>query len=159
MCFKFFRASSSGLLRLHGPQSRRCSGSHHTVNQQPSQSSPPSTVQQPATCSSSARVDRSPPLSPGSSSPVVVSGPSSVFLLTSPSRVPTIRHLPKASRRLTAPDYLREAVSSHLEEGDFREAIRLASASDALAPPTEATLQALQEKHPPPCFFIFPLSP
>ena len=33
---------------------------------------------------------------------LVVPRPSSVFSLTSPSRVPTIRHLPKASRRLTA---------------------------------------------------------
>ena len=91
-----------GLLRLHGPQSHRCSGSHHAVNQQPSQSSLPSTVQQPATCSSSARVDWSPLLSPGSSSPVVVPRPSSVFSLTSPFRVLTIRRLPKASHRLAA---------------------------------------------------------
>ena len=115
MCFKFFRASSSGLLRLHGPQSRRCSGSHHAVNQQPSQSSPSSTVQQPATCSSSARVDLSPPLPPDSTSSVVVPGPSSVFSLTSPSRVPTIRRLPKASRCLAADKFsaLLEGVVSH----------------------------------------------
>ena len=90
-------------------------GSHHAVNQQPSQSSPPSTAQQLATCSSSGWVDWSPPLSPGSSSPVVVPGPSSVSSLTSPSRVPTIRCLPKASCRLIADKFsdLLEGVVSH----------------------------------------------
>lgn len=48
------------------------------------------------------------------------------------------------------PEYLRNAVSSRLEEGDFRGAIRLASASDSLAPHSAATFRALQEKHPSP---------
>lgn len=144
------------------------------------------------------------------------------FSLTSPPRVPTIRRLPKASRRLAVerfsallegvvrdntpsswvslllftsnclyspqrggrrwslatainkqledcsgppqgllqplrsfsgplpPEYLRNAVSSRLEEGDFGGAIRLASASDSLAPHSAATFRALQEKHPSP---------
>ena len=60
--------------------------------------------------------------------------------------------------RPLSPDYLREAVSSHLEEGDFRGAIRLASASDTLAPHTAATLQAVKEKHPsPPASHLSPL--
>ena len=41
-------------------------------------------------------------------------------------------------------------MSSRLEEGDFRGAIRLASASDSLAPHSAATFRALQEKHPSP---------
>lgn len=48
------------------------------------------------------------------------------------------------------PEYLRNAVSSRLEEGDFGGAIRLASASDSLAPHSAATFRALQEKHPSP---------
>ena len=48
-------------------------------------------------------------------------------------------------------------MSSHLEEGDFRGAIRLASASDSLAPHSAATFQALQEKHPSPSLSSPPL--
>ena len=46
-CPVFFRASSSGLLRLHGPKSRHCPGSHQTVNQEPSSS--PSVIRQVST--------------------------------------------------------------------------------------------------------------
>ena len=214
VCFKFFRASFLGLLRLHGPHSRRCPGSHQAVNQQPS-SSPSVVGQVGATCPSSTNhVVASSPDSPGSTQP------SLAFSLTSLPRVPTIRRLPKASSRLAAekfsalfegvvrdntpsswvslllftsnclyspqrggrrwsfatnswrivlgppgtprsfsgplpPEYLRNAVSSCLEEGDFRGAIRLASASDSLAPHSAATFRAIQEKlllHLPPPF-------
>ena len=90
VCFKFFCALSSGLLRLHGPHSRRCPGSHQAVT-----SSSPSVVGQiGATC-------------PSSTNHTVASSPdcpqpSPAFSLTSPPRVPTIRRLPKASRRLAA---------------------------------------------------------
>uniref|UniRef100_A0A1X7SSY7 Reverse transcriptase domain-containing protein n=1 Tax=Amphimedon queenslandica TaxID=400682 RepID=A0A1X7SSY7_AMPQE len=158
----------------------------------------------------------------GSSSPAVTPQPSPARSLSFLPRVPTIRRLPKASRRLAVekfsallegvvrdntpsswvslllftsnclysprrggrrwslatiinkqledgsgppqgllqpsrsfpgslpPEYLRDAVSSRLEEGDFRGAIRLASASESLAPHSAATFRALQEKHPSP---------
>ena len=96
VCFKFFRASSSGLLRLHGPQSRRCPGSHQAVIQQPS-SSPSVVGQVGATCPSSTNhAVASSRDCPGSTQP------SLAFSLTSPPRVPTIRRLPKASRHLAA---------------------------------------------------------
>ena len=45
-------------------------------------------------------------------------------------------------------DCLRAAVSAHLEEGDFRGAIRLASSDSSIAAPTNDTFQTLQDKHP-----------
>ena len=54
------------------------------------------------------------------------------------------------------PEYLRNAVSSRLEEGDFRGAIRLASASESLAPHSDAGSPG---QAPLPFFFIFPPSP
>ena len=163
----------------------------------------------------------------------MVPGPSSVSSLTSPSRVPTIRRLPKASRRLVAdkfsallegvvshndvsswvsllsfatnclysprrggkrwslatiinkqiengtgppqrsqphgniscqprplsPDYLREAVSSCLEEVDFRGAIHLASASDALLLPLQPLFRPFRRNTPPPASSSFPSPP
>ena len=45
---------------------------------------------------------------------------------------------------------LGKRVTSKLEEGDFRGAVRLASSDDRLAPFTQPTFEALQAKHPPP---------
>ena len=45
---------------------------------------------------------------------------------------------------------LAACVSAKLEEGDFKEAVRLASLEDLLAPFNEATLEGLKGKHPPP---------
>ena len=44
---------------------------------------------------------------------------------------------------------LKAEVSSRLEEGDIRGAIRLASSDSGIAKPTIATFHALQDKHPP----------
>ena len=41
-------------------------------------------------------------------------------------------------------------MSSKLEEGDFKGAVRLACSEDTLAEPNEATFSALREKHPSP---------
>ena len=41
-------------------------------------------------------------------------------------------------------------MSEKLEEGDFKGAVRLASSDDTLAPMSEATFQALLERHPSP---------
>ena len=209
VCLKFFRPSSSGLLRLHGPQSSRCPGSHQVVHQQSSSSS--SSIV--ATCPQGASLSDC----SGSSSPAVTPQPSPAQSLSFLPRVPTILRLPKASRRLAVekfsallegvvrdntpslwvslllftsnclysplrggrrlslatiinkqledgsgrlhqpsrsfpgslpPEYLRNAVSSRLEEGDFRGAIRLASASESLAPHSAATFRSLLDKHP-----------
>ena len=45
---------------------------------------------------------------------------------------------------------LADRVSEKLEEGDFKGAVRLASSDDTLAPMSEATFQALLERHPSP---------
>ncbi len=45
---------------------------------------------------------------------------------------------------------LGKRVSSKIEQGDFRGAVRIASSDDRLAPHSSETLSALQDKHPPP---------
>ena len=45
---------------------------------------------------------------------------------------------------------LTDYVSEKLEEGNFKGAVRLASSDDTLAPMSEATFQALLERHPSP---------
>ena len=215
ICFKFFRASANGLLRLHGPQSCCCPGSHLPVLRvQPSVSAMIKDAEPPSPTVAS--TIQSSPLPP----PVVQQ--STTFSLSSNKRVPTIRRIPKASRRLAvekfstllgvvkdnslsswvsllsfannclysprrggkrwsfatiinkqlescdgpsqyfllknfsknntqfSQDFFKNAVSSHLEEGDFRGAIRLVSSSDAIAPATESTFNALKVKHPSP---------
>ena len=47
-------------------------------------------------------------------------------------------------------DHLASRVSSKLEEGDYRGAVRLACSEDVIAEPSRETLQALQAKHPAP---------
>ena len=44
---------------------------------------------------------------------------------------------------------LGKRVSSKIEQGDFRGAVRIASSDDRLAPHSSETLSALQDKHPP----------
>ena len=46
--------------------------------------------------------------------------------------------------------YLASRVSSKLEEGDFKGAVRLACTEDTIADKRDATLEALKLKHPPP---------
>ena len=46
--------------------------------------------------------------------------------------------------------YLASRVSSKLEEGDFKGAVRLACTEDTIADKSDATLEALKLKHPPP---------
>ena len=46
-------------------------------------------------------------------------------------------------------DYLASRVSSKLEEGDYRGAVRLACSEDVIADPSEETLHILRSKHPP----------
>jgi len=48
-----------------------------------------------------------------------------------------------------AEQYLAKAVSSKLEEGNIKAAIRLACSEDKPAPNTAETLSALKKKHPP----------
>ena len=45
--------------------------------------------------------------------------------------------------------YLASRVSSKLEEGDFRGAVRLVCSEDVIAPQDNATFEALKQKHPP----------
>ena len=47
-------------------------------------------------------------------------------------------------------EQLASRVSSKLEEGDYRGAVRLACSEDAIAEPSSETLQALKAKHPLP---------
>uniref|UniRef100_A0A1X7SVC0 Uncharacterized protein n=1 Tax=Amphimedon queenslandica TaxID=400682 RepID=A0A1X7SVC0_AMPQE len=95
VCLGHFRVTSSGLIRLHGPRSSRCSGSNKAVSL-PATQSP---VQKGRTRASS------PPL------PVRASTTSSGLILPSSLRVSVICRLPKASRRLAA-----EKLCSLLEE-------------------------------------------
>ena len=54
-----------------------------------------------------------------------------------------------ASRKSTPPDtLLAQAVSSKLEDGNIRAAIRLLCSEDSPAPPSLENLHKLQEKHP-----------
>ena len=46
-------------------------------------------------------------------------------------------------------DQLASRVSSKLEEGNYRGAVRLAYSEDIIADPSSETLQALKAKHPP----------
>lgn len=48
-------------------------------------------------------------------------------------------------------DKLAARVSSKLEEGDFRGAVRLACSEDSLVEPDADTREALSSKHPAPC--------
>ena len=59
------------------------------------------------------------------------------------------------SRTRTSPGqdsiiHLASRVSSNLEEGDFKGAVRLACSDDTLADMSDATYCALQRKHPAP---------
>ena len=55
---------------------------------------------------------------------------------------------------------LAKRVSSKLEEGDVRGAVRIACSEDTLAELNEETLSALRAKHPPqPLGSCFPLAP
>ena len=56
-----------------------------------------------------------------------------------------VRHSPK---RRTKPDDLAARVSSKIEDGDIRGAIRLAASDAVLAPFDDVTAAALQTKHP-----------
>ena len=60
------------------------------------------------------------------------------------------------SKPQNAIDTIVSRVSSKLEEADYRGAVRLVSSEDIVADHSEATLEALREKHPhltvtPPC--------
>ena len=66
---------------------------------------------------------------------------------------PTVSPSPAKKRpRSDEPDFkLAASVSAKLEEGDFKEAVRLASSEDMLAPLNEATLGHLRgNTHPTP---------
>ena len=54
------------------------------------------------------------------------------------------------SKPQNAIDTIVSRVSSKLEEADYRGAVRLVSSEDIVADHSEATLEALREKHPPP---------
>ena len=56
----------------------------------------------------------------------------------------------KASRRVNESSRLASAVSSKLEAGNFRAALRIVCSSDTMAPVNQDTLKALQAKHPGP---------
>ena len=53
---------------------------------------------------------------------------------------------PKATNK--APTDLLAAVSGELEEGDYREVVRLACSEDMIAEQNRETLEAFKEKHP-----------
>ena len=62
----------------------------------------------------------------------------------------------KPSKPQNAIDAIVSRVSWKLEEADYRGAVRLVSSEDIIADRSEATLEALREKHPhltvtPPC--------
>ena len=57
--------------------------------------------------------------------------------------------IPLRSKRCQESSKLAATVSSKLEDGDVRGAIRLAASDDTLAPFTDATLEELKLKHPP----------
>ena len=56
----------------------------------------------------------------------------------------------KAPRRANKNSRLASAVSSKLEAGNLRAAVRIVCSSDTLAPVNQDTLKALQAKHPGP---------
>ena len=49
-----------------------------------------------------------------------------------------------------SPSYLLSKISSKLDDGDFRGAVRLSCSENTFAPMNEDTTSALKEKHPPP---------
>jgi len=65
-----------------------------------------------------------------------------------PSTSPSVRHPPQPAKLSHSPDNMAERVSSKLEEGDIRGAIRLAASEDTMAPYDDVTVAALRTKHP-----------
>ena len=57
--------------------------------------------------------------------------------------------IPLRSKRSQESSKLAATVSSKLEDGDVRGAIRLAASDDTSAPFTDATVEELKLKHPP----------
>ena len=63
---------------------------------------------------------------------------------------PGPRRTKQARKRPDPTSQLARRVTTKIEEGDFRGAIRLASSDDTLADFSDDTFDALQAKHPPP---------
>jgi len=71
------------------------------------------------------------------------------FPVSTPSTPTPVLHKVKPSKsRLHSLDNLAARVSSKLEDGDIRGAIRLAASDDTMAPFDDVTAAALQSKHP-----------
>ena len=64
-----------------------------------------------------------------------------------PSQLHRSSYLQSTSNRVTTAN-LAKRVSSKLEDGDFRGAVRIACSQDSLAPMSEETLSSLRAKHP-----------
>ena len=64
-----------------------------------------------------------------------------------PSQLHRSSYLQSTSNRVTTSN-LAKRVSSKLEDGDFRGAVRIACSQDSLAPMSEETFSSLRAKHP-----------
>lgn len=53
-------------------------------------------------------------------------------------------------KKITSIHAIASRVSSKLEEGDYKGAVRLVCSEDTFAPPNRSTIKALESKHPPP---------
>ena len=217
VCLRTFCVTSAGLVRMHGPQCRRCPGSNRSPEQpEPGSPQPPLS---PLSQESGARL-APPPQAPipfqqdsfsfkplgkilkriprasrgqaGSKLTLVLNAIVNknnqaawrrLLLLCPrclqvPQRQPRDRHSTLASRvnkqlqeevdpplppHRPGPSsrsskkgikdpmaYLASRVSSKLEEGDFKGAVCLACTEDTIADKSDATLEALKFKHPPP---------
>ena len=159
VCLRGLSATATGLIRSHGPVGDRCPGSRKPPKQ-------PDVSPRPTSPNSGRGPSSGQPPAP---SPDVRSA-ASMDLAASLKPFPaarTLGRIPEAARYqchaklTTIMRGLAHRVSSKIEAGDFKGAIRLASSEDVLADCDEETYSALQAKHsaPHPNTYIPPPPP